>query len=68
MSAAGRKAIAEAQRKRWAAAKVALAEGCAAVIPSPHDAVDAATLQLLAERGVKLIALRTSRFFASKAN
>src|SRR5260370_37534553 len=41
---------------------VALAEGCAAVIPSPHDAVDAATLQLLAERGVKLIALRSAGY------
>jgi D-lactate dehydrogenase len=41
---------------------VPLAEGCAAVIPSPHDAVDAATLQLLAERGVKLIALRSAGY------
>jgi lactate dehydrogenase-like 2-hydroxyacid dehydrogenase len=41
---------------------VPLAEGCAAVIPSPHDGVDAATLQLLAERGVKLIALRSAGY------
>ena len=39
-----------------------LAEGCAVVIPSPHDAVDAATLQLLKERGVKLIALRSAGY------
>ena len=32
------------------ATTVPLAEGCAAVITSPHDAVDAATLRLLGER------------------
>jgi len=44
------------------ATTVRLAEGCAAVIPSPQDSVDAATLQLLAERGVKLIALRSAGY------
>jgi D-lactate dehydrogenase len=44
------------------ATTVLLAEGCAAVIPSPQDAVDAATLQLLAERGVELIALRSAGY------
>src|SRR6516225_9031903 len=38
------------------ATTVALCQSCAAVIPSPNDAVDAATLQLLAEHGVKLMA------------
>ena len=41
---------------------VYIAEGRAAVIPIPEDAVDAATLQLLAERGVKLIALRSAGY------
>lgn len=39
-----------------------LAEGCVAVIPSPQEAVDVATLQLLAELGVKLIALRSAGY------
>src|SRR5262249_2210270 len=44
------------------ATAVPLAEGCAAVSPSPHDAVDAPTLQLLAQRGIKLIALRSAGY------
>jgi D-lactate dehydrogenase len=40
------------------ATTVSLADGCGAVIPSLNDRLDAATLKLLAERGVKLIALR----------
>jgi D-lactate dehydrogenase len=44
------------------ATTVHLAEGCAAVIPSLNDRVDAVTLQLPAERGVKLIALRSAGY------
>jgi D-lactate dehydrogenase len=39
-----------------------LAEGCTAVIPSLNDAVDTATLQVLAEQGVRLIALRSAGY------
>jgi D-lactate dehydrogenase len=44
------------------AATARLAEGCEAVIPSLNDTVDKAVLQLLAEHGVKLIALRSAGY------
>jgi D-lactate dehydrogenase len=44
------------------ATTVPLACGCAAVIPSINDRLDASILELLAQHGVKLIALRSAGY------
>src|ERR1700722_7109032 len=65
MSAAGRKAIAEAQRKRWATSKKTSGSGAPSVVPKPRRKMSAAARKAIGAATKKRWALKRAE--AAKA-